>query len=293
MTERRTIDSVRRETREIRTSMPESETAGRDAHLRRELAENACVVALSILLLLAASCALPGQRYAVAPAIGGSIRGADFAAVDAALRLDLMHRESPDLFDVQQTRLQSDGHFSFDAVALEVAGHEFSKYYRVFLHYRAGQEDRVIWRAEFSRNALSGQIELDCDLGRPPQHGQACWLKDASSHPWFISKGRETFSRLCARCHGDYTAGLDGIRARGEESALDLRLIAQRRNGRFDRSEIAEWIEGRSIPTEHGTRTMPIWGERLAADYGRYADADALVGATLDPVLAYLESLQE
>jgi hypothetical protein len=40
-------------------------------------------------------------------------------------------------------------------------------------------------------------------------------------------------------------------------------------------------------------RVMPIWGERLSAEYERYAEGDALIGATLDPVLAYLESLQE
>ena len=73
----------------------------------------------------------------------------------------------------------------------------------------------------------------------------------------------------------------------------DLRLIAARRDGRFDRVEIAEWIEGRSTPMAHGSRVMPVWGERLSEEFERYSEGDDLIGATLDPVLAYLESIQK
>ena len=37
---------------------------------------------------------------------------------------------------------------------------------------------------------------------------------------------------------------------------------------------------------------MPVWGERLSEEFERYAEGDELIGATLDPVLAYLESIQ-
>ena len=56
---------------------------------------------------------------------------------------------------------------------------------------------------------------------------------------------------------------------------------------RFDRVEIAEWIEGRSTPMAHGSRVMPVWGERLSEEFERYSEGDDLIGATLDPVLAY------
>ena len=38
---------------------------------------------------------------------------------------------------------------------------------------------------------------------------------------------------------------------------------------------------------------MPVWGERLSQTYSRYAEGDALVGARLDPIVAYLMSIQE
>jgi hypothetical protein len=72
----------------------------------------------------------------------------------------------------------------------------------------------------------------------------------------------------------------------------DLARIAARHGGRFDRARIAEWVEGRTLLPAHGSREMPIWGEALSAEFDRYAEGDALIGATLDPILAYLESLQ-
>jgi hypothetical protein len=38
---------------------------------------------------------------------------------------------------------------------------------------------------------------------------------------------------------------------------------------------------------------MPVWGERLSIAFAGYAEGDELIGATLDPLVAYLESLQE
>ena len=245
-----------------------------------------------VLFTIAAGCLVPGSHYPVSPAIGGSVKDYAFEAATGDLRLDLVHRENPELFERQEATVDPDGHFSFDATDLDIAGHEYSKHYRVFLHYRSSTEDRVIWRAEFARTQLSGPVELECDLRRPTEHGQPCRVVDARRHAWLVAQGEETFERLCARCHGDGGSRAGWRSSDPAETPPDLRWIAARRAGRFDSAEIAEWIEGRSIPEQHGTRQMPIWGERLATEYERFADADALVGATLDPVLAYLESIQ-
>lgn len=37
---------------------------------------------------------------------------------------------------------------------------------------------------------------------------------------------------------------------------------------------------------------MPVWGERLSNAFAGYVEGDELIGATLDPLVAYLESLQ-
>lgn len=247
---------------------------------------------LLVALLFAAHCAAPGRPYVVAPAIGGYVHG-DLAQADAPrLRLSIIHRENPALHDRREAALFPDREFYFDELQLVIAGHEYSKVYRVFLHLEVAGRDRVIWRADLSRRALAGLIQLDCDLDRPEAHGQPCWVDHPLQHPWLIEEGERTFERLCAACHGIGGAGVESTHEPIAAAPPDLRRIAARRGGTFDRSRIAEWIEGRSLPTAHGTRSMPIWGERLSEQYERYAEGDALIGATLDPVLAYLESIQ-
>ena len=176
---------------------------------------------------------------------------------------------------------------------MAVAGHEYTKFYRVFLHLRAREKDRVIWRALVSRRELAGPIGLECDLDRPLSHGQPCWVDDPARQPWLVADGERTFQRLCSSCHGSDGRGSAGSDESGAGTPPDLRRIASRRDGRFDRAEIAEWIEGRSLSASHGTREMPVWGERLSESFGKYAEGDELIGGTLDPVLAYLESLQQ
>jgi hypothetical protein len=241
---------------------------------------------------LAIGCAIPGRNYLVVPAINGDVLGAS-TEDDIRLSLRVMHRESPTLHQEQELTLPSTGRFSFRAVDLEIAGHEFSKHYLVYLHLRTPDRDRVIWRADLSRRALAGPIDLDCDLDRPVRLGQPCQVHEPTRHPWLIEEGEHSFQKMCARCHQGDGSGSEEPLASGRLRAPDLRKIAARRGGRFDPIEIAEWIEGRSLPTEHGTRQMPIWGEKLSAEYARYAEGDELVGARLDPLIAYLESLQE
>ena len=259
---------------------------GRESRWRRVL------WSLSLVLLIA-GCAMPGRPYRVAPAVTGTVRGDEIPADGARLLLIVMHRESPNLYERQEISLSPAGNFSFEPVELVIAGHEFSKYYRSFLHLQMDQRDLVIWRAEFSRRALAGEISLDCDLERPVSHGQRCWVRNPLGQPWLIAEGQRTFRRLCASCHGNDGRGVLPTVEPPTGAPPDLTAIAARRGGHFDRVEIAEWIEGRSLPGSHGTRVMPIWGERLSKQYERFVEGDEMIGATLDPVLAYLESLQD
>jgi len=245
------------------------------------------------ILLLVAGCAVPGRLYPVAPPVSGELRGDSHR--DASLLLRVQHRETPNLHHQAEVSLPSDGAFSFEAVELAVAGHEFSKFYRAHLELLPGTEPRIIWRAEFSRRELAGPVRLDCDLDRPREHGQPCQVVDPLEQPWLVSAGRRTFGRLCASCHGRDGGGGGDREAieRVGRMPPDLRSIASRRGGHFDRIEISEWVEGRSLPSAHGSRVMPIWGERLSTEYERFAEGDALIGARLDPVVVYLESIQD
>ena len=245
---------------------------------------------LALGLLGFAGCLVPGRPYPVSPPVQGRLTAGEAAAAPATLILTVLHRENPQLVEIQTRSPGPDGRFAFEPVELEIAGKEFSKVYRVFLEQRVGDEHRYLWRSEFSRKRLSIPIALDCDLGRPLAHGQPCRVLEPLRHPWLIDLGARTYARLCAECHGPEGRIREAWNPVG---AADLRRIAARRGGRFDPMEMGEWIEGRSMPEKHAPRgEMPVWGERLSAEYARYAEGDELIGATLEPLLVYLESLQ-
>lgn len=249
--------------------------------------------ALACLWIVSGACAIPGRLYPVAPAVLGELRGAVEPGAESELRLSVTSREVPTLFEVQRVRLSQNGSFRFDPVKLAVAGREYSKVYHVYLYYRVGTRDRVIWRAEFSRRDVTGSIELDCDLDRPARLGQPCWVRDPLEHRWLVVNGERTFDRLCSECHGRSGRGDRSTGSALLGVAPDLTQIATRRSRGFDRIEVAEWIEGSLIPREHGPQAMPVWGERLSAENWRFANADELVGATLDPLVVFLLSIQE
>jgi len=243
-------------------------------------------------------CAVPGRLYEVAPPVSGRLHASDAPVDGGSLRLRVVHVESADLHSHEQASTSAGGDFSFDPMELEVAGHEYSKNYRLFLHYRSQGSDgedvnRVIWRVQFSRRALVGQVELDCDLDRLVEHGQPCWVRNPLEHPWLAQQGERTYRRLCVSCHGIDGRGVVGTDEPSGGAPPDLRTIARRNGGRFDRIAVSEWIEGRWLPSEHGNRQMPIWGDRLSAKYDRFKDGEGLVGAALGPLVVYLESIQE
>jgi len=253
------------------------------------------VTRLLILIALASGCAMPGKLYEVAPAISGRVHRGDAPAGDVQLTLHVANDASADLFIRKEVHTSADGRFSIESLALKVAGHEYNKDYRALLRLRVDGKERVIWRASYSRRALTEAVTLDCDLDRPVEHGQPCWVRDAVRYPWLVAEGKQTYQRLCVRCHGiDGSGGKKNAAVKNPKGPPppDLREIAARRGGRFDRVEIAEWIEGRWSPESHGPREMPIWGERLSQEYRRYSDREALIGATIDPLVTYLESLQ-
>lgn len=247
------------------------------------------------MLWLALACAWPGRPVPVLPEIFGEIAGGT-AAPDAQLRLVVMHRETPSLHARQEVAVGPSGDFRFDPVFLEVAGREFSKHYRVYLHLQTGSSDRVLWRADVSRLEAPRPIALDCDLARPVALGEVCRVRDPVRQPWLIAEGKKSFDRLCARCHGANGRSADPPLAADEDAATvvppDLTRIAARQGGRFDPDRVAAWIEGRSLPANHSRSGMPVWGERLSNAFAGYVEGDELIGATLDPLVAYLESLQ-
>jgi mono/diheme cytochrome c family protein len=83
-----------------------------------------------------------------------------------------------------------------------------------------------------------------------------------SEHPGFLAaKGRITYRRYCASCHGADADGKGNVAQFLTVAPPDLRTFLKRYDGEFPQELIYESIDGRKVVRTHGSRDMPIWGE--------------------------------
>jgi mono/diheme cytochrome c family protein len=104
--------------------------------------------------------------------------------------------------------------------------------------------------------------------------------------------GAEVYLRRCASCHG-----VDG---RGQGPAWealkvpppDLTQVSHRRGGEFPDGEMALFIDGRFDLPAHGSRDMPVWGERLGEAIPESSLAEEIVRGRIATLIEYLKSIQ-
>lgn len=108
-----------------------------------------------------------------------------------------------------------------------------------------------------------------------------------------VSAGRQYFLRYCSACHG-LTGHGDGPVAQALRTPpADLTRIAQRHGGHFPVAEIAAYIDGRTVVPAHGSREMPIWGERFGEMVGGGSLGEEVVRGNLLVLIGYLQSIQQ
>ena len=108
-----------------------------------------------------------------------------------------------------------------------------------------------------------------------------------------VSAGQQYFVRYCSACHGVAGHG-DGPSAPAlRMPPADLTRIAQRRAGHFPVAEIAAFIDGRTVVPAHGSREMPIWGERFGEMAGGGSVGEEVVRGNLLVLIEYLQSMQQ
>lgn len=253
------------------------------------------------LLLVAAvwlplACAAPDRSERVLPEITGMLLAPPPNAGSAGLELETIHGPLSSVHSRRTVRPGADGAFRFEPLPLAAAAGDRDSYKLYLRLVGAGTQDRVLWRARIARFGSDAPIRLACDPERPLHTGEPCRVTNPLAQPWLIDEGRRHYLRLCAECHGRDARGSRassaGAGAEATTRPPDLTRIAARHGGRFDHDAVAAWIEGRSLPPSHARGGMPVWGERLSIVFERYAAGDELIGATLDPIIAYLESIQ-
>jgi mono/diheme cytochrome c family protein len=78
-----------------------------------------------------------------------------------------------------------------------------------------------------------------------------------------LDVGKSEFQSSCASCHGTDAKGKGPVSDQLRISPPDLTMLAKSNNGVFPTSAVYETINGLKTVPAHGTREMPIWGERF------------------------------
>lgn len=109
-----------------------------------------------------------------------------------------------------------------------------------------------------------------------------------------VAGGELEFQNYCAVCHG-----VDG-KGRGIMSKFltvqpaDLTQITRKNSGTFSFWQVYRIIDGREDVRGHGTRDMPIWGDRFRAQSGgNDAGSRAQAAGRLLGLVFYLQHIQE
>lgn len=111
-----------------------------------------------------------------------------------------------------------------------------------------------------------------------------------------VEAGKREFQRSCATCHGIDAKG-DGPAANTlTVKPADLTQLSKKRGGTFLFWQVYDKISGRSeeVPIRgHGTREMPIWGDRFRLEPGESEQHALGVRGRLLSLVYYLQSIQE
>ena len=110
----------------------------------------------------------------------------------------------------------------------------------------------------------------------------------------FPTMGAIEFENSCVICHGFNGKG-NGIMADSlKKKPTDLTSLSKNNNGHFPFTRIYQVIEGSPRVGVHGSRDMPIWGNKYRKDAEKYgADAHLYSRGLILELLVYIMTIQE
>ena len=122
--------------------------------------------------------------------------------------------------------------------------------------------------------------------------------KMASAQKEKADVGKLEFEVHCAVCHGMDAKGNGPYVSSLKAAPPDLTLIARSNGGVFPSDRIIGVIDGRVQVTSHGSRDMPIWGDRYeitAAEHfaGSPYDQEAFIRGRVLILADYLSRIQQ
>jgi hypothetical protein len=111
-----------------------------------------------------------------------------------------------------------------------------------------------------------------------------------------LKMGTEEYQQSCSICHGINATGKGEYANVLKQIPADLTQIKRNNNGVFPFSKLYRIIDGREEISSHGSRIMPIWGDRFNSENWlnmspRYSET--FVRGRIFELLLYLESIQK
>ena len=85
-----------------------------------------------------------------------------------------------------------------------------------------------------------------------------------------LTIGGVEFERSCAICHGFNGKGKGVMSDSLKKKPSDLTVLTKNNNGHFPFTEVYQVIDGSPKVGIHGSREMPIWGDRYRKEAEKY-----------------------
>jgi len=119
--------------------------------------------------------------------------------------------------------------------------------------------------------------------------------RSAAEEKDIIDAGKREFQRSCATCHGVDAKGKGPSAQALTVKPTDLTQLSKQHGGVFLFWRVYEKINGKDeAPIRvHGTREMPIWGERFRIEAYPSDEQQMSVRGRILSLVHYLESIQE
>jgi len=104
--------------------------------------------------------------------------------------------------------------------------------------------------------------------------------------------GYHLYRQYCGSCHGLYAKGDGPMAPTLKKEPTDLSRLSEEHGFPLPEARLIEFIDGREMVASHGSREMPVWGDRLYQALPAGTDREARRRETLRLLLSYLESIQ-
>ena len=133
---------------------------------------------------------------------------------------------------------------------------------------------------------LSAVLFSGAAFAKPQETGKT--IKKAPIAVTSAASGEEMFNTYCAVCHGKGGKGDGPAATEFKIPPANLTLLAQRHDGKYPASYVAEVIEtGPRDAKAHGSKDMPVWGTLFKS-----IGDDAQTKLRIHNLNAYVETLQ-